>query len=97
MDMGAASLAEEARIADKRAIGLAAKKNAPSLPFNPITLQYSGGYAGGMLAHQDSMIKYRSALRTQNLYSRGNSDFNPVTGQPRLDLAPPPKPQTPQR
>jgi len=93
--MAATAAAEEKRIDSKRAIGLAAKKNAPSLPFNPITLEYSGGAAGRALQHQDDMVKYRSALRTHNLYSRGNGDYNPISGAPRIDLAPPPKPQTP--
>jgi hypothetical protein len=88
--------AEEDRMHRKRELGLASKKNAPSLPFNPITLEYAGNYSGGMLQHQDNMVKYRSALRTHNLYTRANGDFNPITGEERRDVAPPQKPQTPQ-
>lgn len=95
--MASASVAEDHRMDRKRALGLAAKKNAPSLPFNPITLEYGNNYDGGMLQHKDEMVKYRSALRTHNLYTKQNGDFNPVTGEPRRDVNPPAKPQTPQR
>jgi len=93
--MAAESAADERKIATKRSSGLAAKKNAPSLPFNPITLQYGTGYDGGLLQHQDEMVKYRSALRTNNLYSKSNGDYNPISGAPRLELKPPAKPQLP--
>jgi hypothetical protein len=86
---------EEDRMDKKRIEGLAAKKNAPSLPFNPITLEYSNNYDGGALQHHDDLIKYRSALRTHNLYTKQNSAYNPVTGALRLDVQPPPRPKTP--
>lgn len=95
--MAAQAAAEDQRMDRKRELGLAAKKNAPSLPFNPITLEYAGNASGGMLQHQDEMVKYRSALRTHNLYSRSNGDYNPITGEERRDVAPPAKPQTPQQ
>lgn len=88
---------EEERLERKRTNGLAAKKNQPSLPFNPITLEYSNSYSGGMLQHHDDLTKWRSALRTQNLYTKQNGEFNPITGALRMDVTAPPKPQTPMR
>lgn len=95
--MGAAAAAEEDRISRKRELGLAAKKNAPSLPFNSITLSYESSREGAQLQHRDNLSKYRAALRTHNLYTRQNGEYNPITGQPRLSVAPPAKPDTPQR
>ena len=95
VDMSAQAQADADRLESKRASGLAAKKNASSLPVNLISLEYRTDRAGSLLAHQDSMVKYRSALRTQHLYDRGNSAYNPITGAPKLEVAPPAKPQTP--
>lgn len=93
--MSAAAAAEESRLAQKRASGLAAKKNAPSLPFNSITLQYDSTRDGAALRHQDDLVKYRAALRTHHLYSRANGAFNPITGEALRSTQPGPKPSSP--
>lgn len=85
-DMSERAAAEEERIARFRATGYKATKNQPSLPFNPITLQYRDDTKGVRLKYDDDMVKYRALLRTKNMYERENSNYNPINGAPRFSF-----------
>jgi hypothetical protein len=57
------------------------KTNSSSIPFNLITLEYNHNTAGNSLQHHDDIIKYKAGLRSQTLRIKGNSQFNPITGE----------------
>ena len=70
-----------------------AKRNVSSVPYDPITLKYNDNQDGLRLRYADDTIRYRAALRAQNLQSRMTADgFNPVTGNA---LPPPVLPERP--
>ena len=76
-----------------RADGSKAKRNAGSVPFDLVTLNYVPGQAGAQLRAHDQVVRYRSAARAQNLQHRMNSaGYNPVTGADQPEFVMPPKP-----
>jgi hypothetical protein len=63
-----------------RADGQRAKANASGEPYNPINHDMQDNERGdGMIAHEKA-TRERAQLRAQNLKSRGNGSFNPITG-----------------
>jgi len=75
-------LEEEARYAHFRKEGKKAKRNAQSVPYNPITLGYHNSLGGEELRNQDEHIRYRAATRAQNLLSRMSfTPYDPITGE----------------
>jgi hypothetical protein len=60
------------------------KKNNPGLAFNPITLEYDKSVQGEILRNRDDQAKYRAQLRSNNLELHNNSQFNLLTGEPRM-------------
>jgi len=93
--MSHAQQQEQKRIESKRRAGMASKKNQGSLPFNPITLEYSNSKEGSLLQHHDDLVRWRSAVRTHNLNERQNGNYNPITGQERATQPPPARPPPP--
>jgi hypothetical protein len=71
-----------------------AKPNLSSVPYNPITLKYNDSRDGMLLKHADDSVKYRAAIRAQNLQGRmAASGFNPITGDPIHLMNLPPRPE----
>lgn len=59
-------------------------KNHTSVAYNPITLEYQDGPGGDKIRNEDDMIRYRAALRAENLEKhQAPGGFNPITGEPR--------------
>ena len=91
--LDAQSQAEKEKWTRERAEGTKAKRNAGSVPFDLVTLNYVPGAAGQQLQAHDQVVRYRSAARAQNLQNRMNSaGYNPVTGADQAAFVMPPKP-----
>merc|ERR1711879_305927 len=71
---------------EQRKLGLKAKKNSSGVPYNTISLKYDEGSEGDQLRHEDDMVRYRAALRSQNLLVCGDTrvsyDIINGTGRP---------------
>eukprot|EP00297_Palpitomonas_bilix_P018238 CAMPEP_0113880274 /NCGR_PEP_ID=MMETSP0780_2-20120614/7694_1 /TAXON_ID=652834 /ORGANISM="Palpitomonas bilix" /LENGTH=191 /DNA_ID=CAMNT_0000866931 /DNA_START=216 /DNA_END=791 /DNA_ORIENTATION=- /assembly_acc=CAM_ASM_000599 len=85
---------EEARLTahldDKR------KRNAPSVAYNPLTLQYNDGKDGMRQKYDDDVMRYRAGVRTHNLSTKASSTgFNPVTHEPVKTFDAPNRPAKP--
>ena len=75
--------AEEDKHNRWRAEGVKSQRNASSVPFDPITLEYYKTTAGNQLRNQDDRIKQRAHLRSENLHNHSHrSGINPITGEP---------------
>ena len=61
-----------------------------SVPYNPVTLKYNDSLDGLRMEYSDNMTKYRGEVRSLSLYSKGNGQANPITGEP-LQYVPQPK------
>ena len=57
-----------------------------SLAYNPITLEYDRNPEGEKLKRLDEDSKIRGYVRAHNMDNRGNSKFNPLTGQNRIGI-----------
>ena len=79
-----------------RSEGSRNRRNVNSVPYNPISLQYSDSTDGDKLRLSDDMIRYRSAVRAKQLHDRNNCGFNPITGSPLQGIDLPTKPQRPE-
>lgn len=71
------------------------RSNKTSMPYDPISLQYGEGRDGECLKYSDEALKYRSALRADNLQRRTNAGFNPITGEPTAPVPIPERPKPP--
>ena len=69
------------------------KKNNPGLAFNPITLEYDKSIQGEVLRNRDDQTKYRAQLRSNNLETRNNCNYNIFTGEHRMLMNNPVKPK----
>ena len=58
---------DEERLAIQRAEGKKARRNAQSVPYDPITLKYRETLEGARLRNADHHIKHRAAMRSMNL------------------------------
>ena len=74
------------------------KKNKSSVPYDALTLQYAPGLDGERLRLHDDKIRYRAALRSRNLQTKGESrcGYDILNGRDKPDLRLPEEPQ-PQR
>ena len=89
---------EDAYWSNQREIGVKDKKNKSSVPYDALTLQYAPGLDGERLRLHDDKIRYRAALRSRNLQTKGESrcGYDILNGRDKPDLRLPEEPQ-PQR
>jgi hypothetical protein len=80
------------RIEHHMLTGLKTKANDSSLPYNPITLQYTNTPSGLALLAKDNTIKHRAALRMQHMNERNNGEYNPITHAPNPRVTVPSQP-----
>ena len=71
-----------------------------SHPYNPLTLEYDESAEGQNLKARDMKCKERAEMRGENIYTKGNSAWNPLTGKPldyhyEVRRAPPAAPAAP--
>ncbi len=86
-------LKDEAKFEDYRKAGKKAKRNAQSVPYNPITLGYHNSLGGEQLRNQDEHIRYRAATRAKNLLARMSfTPYDPITGEDKTSKQLPPAP-----
>ena len=64
---------EEANWLAERQAGIKAKRNASSVPFDMVTLQYHDSLDGERLRYHDDKVRYRAAVRSSNLLKNGGS------------------------
>lgn len=57
-----------------------------SLAYNPITLEYDRNPEGQKLKRMDEDTKIRGYVRAHNMDYRGNSKYNPLTGEQRSGI-----------
>lgn len=58
------------------------KKNVCSVPYDAITLRYNDSHQGDELRYQDEIVRYKAALRAQQLQSNMmGQGINPLTGE----------------
>ena len=87
-------LEDEAKYERFRKEGKKAKRNAQSVPYNPITLGYHNSLGGEELRNQDEHIRYRAATRAQHLLARMSfTPYDPITGENKERKAMPPAPR----
>ncbi len=72
------------------------KKNKSGAAYNPLTLEYGDGQDGDRLRWEDENAVWRAQMRSHNLDARGNSSYNPLTGEERAEPSVMPKPAAPQ-
>ena len=69
------------------------RRNAQSVPYNPITLGYHNSLGGEQLRNQDEHIRYRAATRAKNLLARMSyTPYDPITGEDKTTKQLPPAP-----
>ena len=71
--IGQAKAAEAQTWDEARASGEKAKRNASSVPYDMVTLQYHPSLDGEKLRYHDDKIKYRAAVRSENLLKNGGT------------------------
>eukprot|EP00619_Florenciella_sp_RCC1007_P015042 CAMPEP_0205907354 /NCGR_PEP_ID=MMETSP1325-20131115/2496_1 /ASSEMBLY_ACC=CAM_ASM_000708 /TAXON_ID=236786 /ORGANISM="Florenciella sp., Strain RCC1007" /LENGTH=217 /DNA_ID=CAMNT_0053273445 /DNA_START=75 /DNA_END=728 /DNA_ORIENTATION=- len=92
---------EQARVAEEefwekqREDGSKSKKNASCVPYDTITLKYDDTLDGERLRYDDDMVRYRAALRSQNLMVCGDTraSFDIINGVNRPPAHEIPAPQ----
>mmetsp|Transcript_26373 Transcript_26373/g.76892 ORF Transcript_26373/g.76892 Transcript_26373/m.76892 type:complete len:209 (-) Transcript_26373:242-868(-) len=79
----------------QRELGQKSKKNSSCVPYNTISLKYDAGERGDHLRHQDDLVRYRAALRSQNLMVCGDSrvSYDIINGEGRPVMGNPQKPE----
>jgi hypothetical protein len=60
--------------------------NSNSLAYNPINLEYNANNEGFKLKTKDEDSDIRRYVRAHNMDLRGNSKFNPLTGEERRGI-----------
>ena len=72
-----------------------ARKNSSCVPYDTVTLKYDEGKGGEELRYQDDLVRYRAALRSQNLMVCGDTrvNYDIINGSGRPPHQPPPMPQ----
>lgn len=93
--MEEAKAAEAAYWEHQRQLGTKSKKNSSGVPYNTLTLQYDDGIDGERLRHNDDMVRYRGALRAQNIVQQGDTrvSYDIVNGASLAPQLPPARPQ----
>eukprot|EP00924_Labyrinthula_sp_SR-Ha-C_P015908 snap_masked-scaffold_4-processed-gene-12.17-mRNA-1 protein AED:1.00 eAED:1.00 QI:0/0/0/0/1/1/2/0/176 len=57
-------------------------KNNPSVPYNPLTLEYDNSPQGRRLKYEDEKTIYRAKLRSKKIYFEANRNgYNPINGE----------------
>jgi hypothetical protein len=89
---------EEAYWHNERERGVKDMKNKSSVPYDALTLNYHSGLDGERLRLHDDKIRYRAALRSRNLQTKGESrcGYDILNGRDKEDLRLPDNP-VPQR
>lgn len=65
--------AEEKYWEQQRELGTKSQKNSSGVPYHMLTLQYNDGSDGERLRHNDDLVRYRAALRAQNMVANGDT------------------------
>mgnify|MGYP006083063393 CR=1 FL=1 len=87
-------LQEEQKYERYRKEGKKAKRNAQSVPYNPITLGYHNSLGGEELRNQDEHIRYRAATRAAHLLERMSfTPYDPITGEDKAKKVMPAPPR----
>lgn len=69
-------------------------RNQSSVPYNPMTLEYEDSVQGDQLRYSDELIRYRAALRAEQLRCQQTKEgYNLITGEPASPVKLPPQPQ----
>lgn len=68
---------EEERLGKLREDGSKAKKNSSNVAFDILTLQYAQNKDGEHQKHHDDMVRYRAALRSNQLVVKGDTRSAP--------------------
>lgn len=87
---------EEERYWDQqRESGAKALKNNSCVPYDAITLRYNDGIDGDRLRYDDEKVRYRAALRSQNLMRCGDTrtGYDIVSGHSRPNVEVPGQPE----
>lgn len=86
--------AEEKYWDEQRESGEKARKNNSCVPYDTVTLRYNDGLDGDRMRFDDEKVRYRAALRSQNLLRCGDSrtGYDIVSGQGRPPMPAPPEP-----
>ncbi|MES1909992.1 MAG: hypothetical protein MHM6MM_002663 [Cercozoa sp. M6MM] len=71
-----------------------ASANRPSVPYNPLTLEYQPTTEGMRLKYQDDRMKWRARCRARALQKNWSSSVNPLTGE-KIYVPPEPEPPAP--
>ena len=79
----------------ERQAGIKAKRNASSIPYDMVTLQYHDSLDGERLRYHDDKVRYRAAVRSSNLLKNGGSraGYDILTGGDVRGLQKPSYPQ----
>ena len=79
----------------ERQAGIKAKRNASSIPYDMVTLQYHDSLDGERLRYHDDKVRYRAAVRSSNLLKNGGSraGYDILTGGDVRGLEKPSYPQ----
>ncbi|CAN0137362.1 unnamed protein product [Ascophyllum nodosum] len=94
-DMERKEEAEKERLDWLRAEERKSKKNKSGMPYNMISLMYNDGLDGQRLEYNDSIVKHRAKMRSNNLLRLGDSrcGYNILTGQSKDEVVDPPAPK----
>ena len=86
---------EEKYWEEQREQGEKARKNHSSVPYDAITLRYDDGLDGERLRYNDDQVRFRAAVRSQNLQRCGDSrtGYNIINGVNQLSVRVPDAPQ----
>jgi len=88
-------LEEERYWDEQRESGAKALKNNSCVPYDAITLRYNDGIDGDRLRYDDEKVRYRAALRSQNLMRCGDTrtGYDIVSGHSRPNVEVPGQPE----
>ena len=91
-DIDESQMTEQQKWEHIRELGERNRRNTSSVPYDPITLGYHDNQDGDKLRHTDDMIRYRAAMRAQQLRKKNTCGFDPITGDPGKFSGTPTKP-----
>lgn len=76
-----------------------AKRNASSVAYNPLTLEYNDSYNGQYLKYKDDVVRFKAAQRAQQLGDyKMSQDYDLITGAPVVSrVRMPPQPVEPEK
>jgi hypothetical protein len=84
--------AEQKRTESWRKAEVKSKANKTSVPYDVISLEATNVSANQRLVRKDEQAKRAAILRMKRLNEMGNGRYDPITGQERMQIAPPQPP-----